>query len=62
MKNLSANLDIRIKSDEVMFFFFTVVPQNASLSTNVSITPLIVVCAGVVVTFVCTVEATNPAM
>lgn len=38
-------------------FFFTVAPEKASLSTNVSTVP--VVCAGMVVKFTCTVEA-NP--
>ena len=38
-------------------FFFTVAPEKASLSTNVSTVP--VICAGMVVKFTCTVEA-NP--
>ncbi|XP_067030223.1 uncharacterized protein [Acropora muricata] len=35
-------------------------PENASLSTNLSTVP--VVCAGMVVSFICSVEASNPAV
>ena len=38
--------------------FFTVAPENASLSTNLSSVP--VVCAGMFVNFTCTVEGSNP--
>ena len=44
----------------VTWSFFSVAPENASLSTNLSTAP--VVCAGMVVSFICSVEASNPAV
>ena len=44
----------------VTWSFLSVAPENASLSTNLSMVP--VVCAGMVVSFTCSVEASNPAV
>lgn len=60
IKILLVSFNRRIKGGDFGLLFFPVAPENASLSTNLSTVP--VVCAGMVVKFICAVEASNPAV